>query len=525
VEIGASLEEARSTLKDWANRAPKIGEFDERMSSTSAFLRKQFKKDIDAEKAAAAKKAKEPPPAVNEGRPLTDLWTARLLVERYGEDIRYAYDRGKWFIWDGCRYAIDETGQIDRLAKETINAIYRLGADASGDCRKNLLAHASKTENTSRIRSVLELARSERGVAITTAAFDCDLWLFNVENGTIDLRSGEIREHRRDDLITMLSPVAYDPAATSPRFDAFLRHIFAENRAVIDFLQRAVGYSLTGVTREQVFFILWGGGANGKTTLVKALMRLFADYAKRASISAFMERRDDKVRNDLARLAGARFVAAVEAKRGGTLDETVIKELTGEDPFVARFLFHEEFEYLPQMKIWLATNYRPKIHGTDEAIWRRPQLLPFDVTIPKEQQDKELAAKLYEELPGILAWAVSGCLRWQAEGLNPPDDVRAAVKEYRHAEDHIGHFIDEECEVADIYCVTFGALYEAYRDWCSRRDEEPYAENPFARQLTARRFEGAQGTGGVRMRFGICLKDRGAVADRYATSDNSRTRG
>jgi P4 family phage/plasmid primase-like protien len=456
---------------------------------------------------------------------LTDLWTARLLVQRHGKDIRYAHDRGKWFIWDGRRFALDETGKIDRLAKDTIEAVYQLGIAASGSRRKELLAHAAKSETASRIRSVLELARTEPGVAINSTDFDRDLWLFNVENGTLDLHSGRLRAHRREDLISNLAPVVCDTAATSPRFDAFLRRIFANDTPVIAFLQRAIGYSLTGLTTEQVFFVLWGGGANGKTTLVKALARLFGDYGKHASVAAFMARQEERVRNDLARLAGARFVSAVESRSGGILDETVIKEITGTDQFTARFLFHEEFTFDPQMKIWLASNFRPKIRGRDEAIWRRVLLVPFNVTIPRNERDGHLADRLIEEMPGILNWAVDGCLRWQAEGLWPPDSVVAAVKEYRLTEDQIGRFLDDEADISDIYCVPFGKLRDAYADWCAREDEAPYTEQAFGRELAARSFESDKGTGGKRLRFGLRLKERDGVADSGATSDKSLARG
>jgi putative DNA primase/helicase len=233
------------------------------------------------------------------------------------------------------------------------------------------------------------------------------------------LHKATLRKHRREDLITKLAPVDYVPQAQCPEWEKFLDRIMAGNRALIAFLQRAVGYALTGDTREQVLFVLYGTGANGKTTFLETVRAMLGDYAMHTNFSAFLQSEHSTARNDLARLAGARFVSASEVQGGRRLSEDVIKQITGGDTVTARYLYHEFFEYRPQCKLFLAVNHRPVIRGTEHAIWRRVHLIPFTVTIPNEEQDKTLGEKLRAELPGILNWATQGCRDWQKPVWNP----------------------------------------------------------------------------------------------------------
>jgi len=255
---------------------------------------------------------------------------------------------------------------------------------------------------------------------------------------------------------------------------------------VIGFIQRAVGYALTGCTSEQVLFFLYGLGANGKTTLIEVLRALLGDYAMQASFATFAERRGDGPRNDVARLAGARLVAASEAGEGTRFDEGLIKQLTGSDAVTARFLYGEDFEFHPAFKLVLAANHKPAIRGTDRAIWRRIHLVPFTVTIPEGERDPQLLGKLTAELPGILRWALDGCLAWQRDGLGAPVAVRSATLRYREEMDTIGAFLDEACRLHASGRVRAGALYPRYQAWCERVGERALSQRKLGERLAER---------------------------------------
>ncbi|MFN3763256.1 MAG: phage/plasmid primase, P4 family, partial [Anaerolineae bacterium] len=304
--------------------------------------------------------------------------------------------------------------------------------------------------------------------------------------GTIDLRSGELRPHNPDDLITKIAPVDYIPDAQAPTWEAFLHRIMDGNERLIAFLQRAVGYSLTGDTSERVLFILYGTGANGKTTFLETLRALLGDYGIQAPADTLLVGRENAVPNDIARLRGARFIAVSEISEGRRLAEVLVKSLTGRDTITARFLYSEFFEFRPEGKIWLATNHKPIIRGTDKAIWDRIRLIPFTVTIPEAEQDKHLVEKLKRELPGILAWAVRGCLEWQTSGLGVPEEVRSATEAYRAEMDVIGAFIADRCILSAGARVKAGDLYEAYRKWCEENKEEPLNKIAFGLRLAER---------------------------------------
>jgi putative DNA primase/helicase len=327
-----------------------------------------------------------------------------------------------------------------------------------------------------------------------------ELYALNVQNGVIDLHTGELREHRRTDFITRCCLVAYDPKAKAPKWDAFLRRIFADNVAVIDFVQRAAGYSLTGDTGEQCLFILHGSGANGKSVLLEVLGRMLGAYAKQAAPDLLLAKNQDRHPTELADLFGSRLVTAIETSEGRRLAEALVKQMTGGDKMKARFMRQDFFEFDTTHKLWLATNHKPQVRGTDYAIWRRIRLIPFEVTIPEDKRDPKLAAKLIaEELPGILTWAVQGCLAWQEKGLKPPEKVQAATKAYREEMDVLAGFLDECCEInqdphkAQLFTTTAKELYEVYKQWCDRNGEYPETQRSFGMRLTERGLEREKG--------------------------------
>jgi putative DNA primase/helicase len=438
---------------------------------------------------------------------LTDLGNARRLVGLFGEDIRYCYAWGKWLIWNGSRWEKDGNGGIFRKAKDTVATIYSEAANAQdSEERKSLARHAASSESEARLRAMVSLAESEEGIPVKTDQLDADPWLLNCANGTVDLRTSELHPHQRENLITKIVPVEYAPAAECPAWIDFLQKIFSGNGNLITFIQKALGYSLTGSTREQIVFFLYGSGANGKSTLINIIMALMGDYALQTPAETFLQAdRGNSIPNDIARLKGARFVAAVEAGEGRRLSEALIKQLAGGDTVAARFLHQEYFEFNPQCKIYFATNHKPRIAGTDHAIWRRVRLIPFNVTISEQEQDKDLPDKLRQELPGILAWAVRGCLGWQELGLGVPDEVAAATEYYRAEMDVIGGFIEDNCIVQPYAKVSIKQIYESYSKWCISAGEKLLSQRNFSGKLEEKGFIKDRGTGGYFFFKGIGL--------------------
>jgi putative DNA primase/helicase len=403
----------------------------------------------------------------------TDLGNARLFADQHREIIRYSRGLG-YLRYDGARWRPGDEDEWLALARDTVRAVYELGIKvADNDQREKLLKHALATERKERLRAMIFLARSEPGVAVSDAAsFDRDGFLVSVANGTLELRHEgfKLREHRPEDLITRVLPAAYDPAAPCPRWRQFLERVLPE-AAKRDFLQRAAGYALTGDVSEQCFFILWGEGANGKTTFLNVLLRLFGEYGLKANFDAFLRKKFAGIPNDVARLAGARLVVATEGPEGQHLNEGLVKELTGGDRITARFLHHEFFTFDFAGKIFLGTNYRPRIDDPSHAMWRRVRLVEFGVQIPEREQDRSLTEKLLGELPGVLNWVLDGCLSWQERGLEAPEEVRQATLEYKSESDVIADFMADCCVASDSASVTAKRLHEAYV-WWARKSEQ-----------------------------------------------------
>lgn len=437
---------------------------------------------------------------------LTDLGNARRFVAQHGQNIRYCHAWGKWLLWDGKRWIKDGTGGIYRKAKGTVAKIYAEAANAvDSEERKALAKHATKSESESRIHAMVSLAESEPGIPIKPEQLDANPWFLNCPNGTVDLRTGELRPHRREDFITKLVQIEYDMQADCPTWREFLYRIFQKNSSLIVFVQKALGYALTGDTREQVIFFLYGSGANGKSTLIDVMLSLMGDYALQTPTETLMQIDRGGISNDIARLKGARFVAAVEAGEGRRIAEVLVKQLTGGDTISARFLRQEFFEFKPECKLFLATNHKPAIKGTDHGIWRRIRLIPFTVTIPEEEQDKNLLDKLKAELPGIFAWAVNGCLGWQELGLEMPSEVKKATEGYRAEMDVIAGFIEECCYIAPYANVQAFAIYDAYKKWCNENGEGTLTQRKFGGTLTERGYQRERGTGGRFLWKGIGL--------------------
>lgn len=450
--------------------------------------------------------------AVAEELSLSDLGNARRFVRDHHKELRYVAAWKHWRVWDGRRWAEDATGEAIRRAMLTIRGMYRDAAEdeRSATPRKELARHALQSEGERRLRAMVALASVQSELVATPDMFDQHPWLLNVDNGTLDLRTAQLRPHDPADYLTRVIRVSYDPDATCPQWLAFLTTIFGGQHDVIDFMQASLGYALTGTVGEQALFVLHGSGANGKSTLLRAVFDLLDGYAQVVRSESLMVRRGDTIPNDLATLAGARCVIASEAEEGQRFAESLVKGLTGQDVITARFLHCEYFTFIPQFKLFIAVNHRPIIRGTEKAIWRRIRLVPFGVTIPDDCQDRALGDKLRAEQPGILAWAVTGCLRWQQDGrLVAPDAVRTATESYRAAMDHLGDWLTATCRLAPDLSAPTGVLYKSYEDWCRTESEKPLSAKAFGLRLTEREFRGDKDPKGKRVRFGLRLLEPG----------------
>lgn len=418
----------------------------------------------------------------------TDLGNARRLVEMHGRELRYVPPWGTWLVWDARRWRRDVKGEVVERAKSVTEALWaEVARETDSERRKQLARWAAQSETANRIEAMVKLARTEPGIAVEPDDLDADPWLLNVASGTIELRTGKHRAHQPEDLMTKLAPVAFEPASGCPTWLAFLERIIPDP-AVRAFLQEAIGYSLTGVTSEQVLFFAHGAGANGKSTLTDTMQSLLGDYARQAEPGLLLARQDAHP-TGVADLHGARLVIATEVEEGRRLAETTVKQLTGGDRIKARLMRQDFFEFTPTHKLFLQGNHRPVVRGTDHAIWRRLRLIPFTVTIPREEQDRRLVERLRRELPGILNWAIEGCLRWGRSGLSEPEAVVAATSRYRSEMDLLGGFLEECCVVDDHAKASAASLYKAYREWLDDNGERLVSQKSFGTALGERGFD------------------------------------
>ena len=435
----------------------------------------------------------------------TELGNARRLVDALDGDARFEPASRDWFCWDGRRWARDDEGQITRQAKRVVDGLLS-GAKLVNDpdTSKRCMAFAFKSQTAARISGMTELAKTEPGVPIKFDAFDRQPHLLNVANGMVDLRTGELLPHDRTAFATHVIDIEYDPAAACPVFEGFIADVLAHDPELVEYVQRAVGYAATGETREQCFFVLHGEGANGKSTALNAVRSVLGSYGKHTPTDTLTVK-SGGASNDLARLAGTRFVTASEANADQRLADALLKQVTGDEPIVARFLFKEFISFRPTFKLFLATNQLPQVNGNDPAIWRRIRTIPFTRVFAPEEQDRQLADKLAAEQAGILAWIVRGAVNWYRHGLPTPAAVVAANAEYRADMDSVGQFIDERCELAADAAASAQTLYGSYRHHSNDNGRSPVSTTMFGRTLSKRGFPPDK-RGGVQYRVGLQLR-------------------
>ena len=432
-----------------------------------------------------------------------DTGNAQRFDDLFGDKVRYCYTDKRWLWYDGRKWCTDMTGAVKRLADKAVACmsaelkVYeQTDADEGTDMAKAFEKHMKSSRSNKSKNAMLNEVMHH--VPILPSQLDRYKAALNTPGGVIDLKSGALAPHDPKNYFTKITAVEYSENADCPRWTAFLDDIFGGDKDLIRYVQKAVGYSLTGATSEQCAFFLYGTGRNGKSTFLDIIRDIFGDYAANIQPETIMVRSNQStaINSDIARLKGARLVTSVEPNEGVRINEGLLKQLTGDDTVTARKLYGDEFEFKPEFKLWMATNHKPVIRGTDTGIWRRIHMIPFTVQIPEEKIDRRLKYKLSAELTGIFRWAVEGCLLWQKEGLKMPRAVLEEVREYRREMDVISAFVEDKCTVGKGLSVKSSQLFAAYLNWAEQNNEYRMSSTKFGMEL-AKRFEKVRTRGGI----------------------------
>jgi len=426
--------------------------------------------------------------------------------------LRYNYSWSRWLCWDGARWRNDDQGRPVSIAKRVLD---EMQADAAAAMDTNAMMFVAKSSRRERINAMIAL--SQDCLSVQTGQLDQDRWALNCPNGTVDLRSGELRLHRQEDYITKVCGTVYDANAAAPRWETFLAEVFADHPEIPGFLQRFFGCCLTGDTSEQRLPVFWGEGSNGKSTLLNTVKTVIGnDYTMQAQSDLLIDRRNDQHPTELADLFGKRLVICAETEHGRRLAEAKLKALTGGEPVRARRMREDFWEFIPEMKLVLVTNHKPQVWGTDFGVWRRLLLVPFTQTFGEDRRDPELPERLAEEQSGVLAWMVRGCLDWQAGGLRPPEDIVRATADYAASEDVIGRFVSECCVMLPTAAVRAKELHNRFRSWADDNGEPPLSMKRIGAWLTQHGVE-RQRSGGILWR-GVGLLSESEAA--HAVGDD-----
>jgi putative DNA primase/helicase len=422
---------------------------------------------------------------------LTDTGNGERFARQHGHVVKHIHSWGKWLVWDNRRWAPDTTGEVWRLAKKTARGIYSEASNfTDADAAKAVATWAHSSQSRHRLGAMLDLARSEQPIPLDHETLDADGWLLNCENGTVDLRTGQLREHNPADFLSMSTGIEYPEGETSaPRWTQFLNEIFEGNQNLITYVQRLCGVALVGHIREHILPIAIGCGSNGKSVFTETARSVLGDYSMVASQGLLMVKKYQAHATEVADLFRRRLVIVSETNDGERLNEGLIKVLTGGEAVRARRMREDFWQFEPSHTILLVSNHRPIVSGTDTGIWRRLRIIPFNARIATERQDNRLTEKLREEWPAILKWMVGGCLEWQRIGLSDPDEVLDATGGYRADQDVLGGFIADCCMTNGTFRVQSGRLYEAYKKWAEESGERIENRRKFSCALEERGFE------------------------------------
>jgi putative DNA primase/helicase len=443
----------------------------------------------------------------------TDIGNAKRLYRMFGDIMRYIPEFKSFYLWDGNRWKSDADGQVVRLTKTMVEKIKEEAKTATinddTDKAKELYRHANSSQGIARIKAAIELLQSD--VPLSQSKLDTLDYLLGVKNGVVDLKTGELLPADKDNYMTKTADVEFDADAECPQWVNFLMRIMGDDEEMVEYLQKMVGYFLTGRTSEQSLYFFYGIGANGKSTFINVISQLLKDYSSQLNSDCLMVQNNSgggAANPDIARLRGARLAVANELEEGSRLSETLVKSMTGQDTIVCRHLYQAPFEYIPTFKLVMVGNHKPYIRGTDQGIWRRIRFIEFGASIPKSEQDPWLEQKLKQELPGILNWAIEGCLKWQRDGLSVPLKVEVQTSEYQREQDIIQTWIDECCDLTDVSnpaSMSADQLYQKYTFWAGDSREWQMSKRQFLQKMEDKGFKKVRHSSGMVIK-GITIK-------------------
>ena len=453
---------------------------------------------------------------------MTDTGNAHRLFDKFGHIIRYSYNRKKWYYWDGKAWRLDDSGEIKKLADMVCDDIKREAYQEQDEkTQADLLKWASKTASSRGKEAMIKECQHLQGIPASPDDFDSYAEYLNCQNGIVNLRTGELLPHDSNFLMSKICYSEYDTEGKKPKlWLKFLNDVTDGNKELQEYIQRSIGYSLTGSNKEQCAYFLYGMGNNGKSTFLDTIADLLGGYASNAQPETIMMKKwgDGGAMSDIARLKSSRFVTSEEPTEGVRLNEGLLKQLTGGSRITCRFLYSDEFEYTPEFKIWIATNHKPVVRGTDIGIWRRIKLIPFEVNIPAEKVDKNMKYKLRSEFPQILRWAVEGCRKWMSKGIEEPSCVLEATKEYKHEMDLLAGFMDQ-CIVIDYTCdekINANDLFRIYIQWAKDNNEYEMSSKKFFSEISKKLPEKGRNSRGVFYKY---IKFTEACPKVYKASD------
>lgn len=438
---------------------------------------------------------------------LDDTGNAQRFVDTYGDNIKYNFDNKYWVIFNGKYWEKDLKQEVKNKADELIEIMKReVKRTQNEELQKELKKNVKRLSSSSGKEAMLKEAMHLGNIPATNSDFDKEIFYLNVKNGVLDLKNNKLMPHDKKYMQSKYIDIECDTKNDPKLWLKFLNDIFNEDKEMISYIQKAIGYTLTGSTKEQCFFQCYGEGANGKSVFLDIVYSLLGTYALNSQVDSILAKSNNSggANSEIARMSGARFVRTNEPNEKSRFNEGLVKQLVGGDITTARFLYGQEFEFKPRFKLWIATNYKIEVRGTDGGIWRRMRLIPFKVIFTEEQQDKDLGDKLANELPQILGWAVKGCFKWQKEGLKMPKEVEKEVKEYKSEMDIIASFLKDNVSRRKKSKEKSTDVYKEFSRWAKEGNEFCMSQTRFGKEM-GKRFE-KKVIGGYTYYMGMCLK-------------------